>query len=293
MDPGSVAYYKKLRNLMSRFAYGIEYDQNKFRSTLTAMHSLAMRTGEQVRDSQDNNNLTTEFEYREFYLNGTWMLSTRKLRREPAFCANTSPLLVNRLNDEWWDSQMSWRYALGARSLDNKLGEIDQLRASCQGKLPYGAKDDDSNDVQLRAKFARFTPTPPATIWRPAFTDAADVVEQKSHSFAAGACSGCHGTETGTKGFHIAPAASGASAPLSKFLRSQTSASPRGVVQNYDEPTRRMDLVARFANDEDVGYADDPLLYDFKCKDIDLVDTECLKAPPVAPAATLRLRGAH
>jgi len=292
MDPTTTAYYKKLRNLMSRFAYGIEYDATQFGSTLLARNHLAMRTGEQVRD-QKTNLLTTEFEYREFYLNGTWMLSTRKLRREPAFCANPSPLLVNRLNDEWWNTQMSWRYTLGARTLDYKLGEVDQLRASCGNKLPYGAKDDDSNDVELRAKFARFTPTPPTTIWRPAFTDATDVIEQKSHSFAAGTCSGCHGNETGTGGFHIAPAASGASAPLSKFLKSATSASPRGVMQYYDEPTRRMDLLTRFANDEDVSYAVDPLLYDPGCKHIDQVDTECLNAPPVAPGASRRIWGAH
>ncbi|RQP23175.1 hypothetical protein [Piscinibacter terrae] len=271
----SAEYATKLRGILSWVAYGIAYDKDLIKTTETAEHNLAFRTGERVREGvgvDQQGPLTPEFEYREFYLNDAWMLSTRKLRREPFACANASQTLADRIMQEWWSStaSMSWRYTLGERNLD--AGEITDLKATCpSGKLPYGQVDD-NKDTQLRAKFTRFTAD---TRWKPG-TAKTPLNEKQMHSFAIGTCSGCHGKETGTGGFHIAPAAGNAPAILSPFLTAPTSSTPREQLQKYDEPTRRTALVARFANGDAVSSTDDPLLYDIGCRNVDQV---CLPKP--------------
>lgn len=269
----SPEYVSRLRTILSWVAYGVRFDRDLIKASTNAKHNLAFRTGENVRvglgqGGDQQGNVTDEFEYREFYLNDTWWLSTRKLRREPFACASKSNTLASRITADWWSStrSMAWRYILGDRNLED--AEIADLKLVC-GKLPYGQVDD-NGDTQLRAKFARFTA---ASTWRPRKS----LSEEQVHSFALGTCTGCHANETGTKGFHIAPAPGRQPALLSPFLSPQqpTGSTPRGTPYSYDEPGRRMKLVARFA-DGDKDMADEPLLFDIGCKD---VDVPCLPQP--------------
>jgi hypothetical protein len=264
----SPEYISRLRTILSWTAYGVRFDRDLIKASTNASHNLAFRTGEQVRVGLGNGgdqqgDVTDEFEYREFYLNDNWMLSTRKLRREPFDCAGKSITLADRIAAEWWSStnSMAWRYTLGERNLEGN--ELAELQTIC-GRLPYGQVDD-NGDTQLRAKFARFTAT---SVWR----TRKSVSEAQVHSFALGSCSGCHAGETGTQGFHIAPAPAGQPALLSAFLSPQqqpTSSTPRGTPYSSDEPGRRMKLVARFANG-DPNMTDEPLLFDIDCKHVDV-----------------------
>ncbi len=277
---GSAAYVSKLQTILAWVTYGVPvFDRNLMKASTSAANHLAIRTGEQVRAGSGANGdqqgeLKDEFEYREFYLNDTWMLSTRKLRREPFACAAGSKTLEDRITAEWWDStsSMAWNYMLGVRNLLE--GEITDLKQACNGKLPYGQLDDkDDNDprndeTQLRAKFARFKPD---TVWRQD-TTANRLNEAQIHDFALGTCTGCHSAETGTKGFHIAPAAAGQPAVLSAFLTGtgSTVIDPRGKASySYGELGRRMALVARFASG-DTNMVDDTLLSDIECRNIDV-----------------------
>lgn len=264
----SPEYVALLRNILSWTAYGVRFDRALINASTNASHNLAFRTGERVRvglgaGGDQQGGLTDEFEYREFYLNDNWMLSTRKLRREPFDCASRSVTLADRIAEEWWSStqSMAWRYTLGERNLADT--ELAELKAIC-GRLPYDQVDD-NGDTQLRAKFARFTA---ASVWR----TRRSLSEAQVHSFALGSCTGCHAGETGTQGFHIAPAPAGQPARLSPFLSPQqqpVTSTPRGTPYSYDEPGRRMRLVARFA-DGDTNMTDEPLLYDIGCKHVDV-----------------------
>lgn len=264
----SPEYLARLRTILSWTAYGVRFDRAQIAASTNASHNLAFRTGEKVRvgsgaGGDQQGAVTKEFEYREFYLNDNWMLTTRKLRREPFDCAAKSTTLATRIAEDWWSStnSMSWRYILGDRNLD--AAELADLKATC-GRLPYGQVDD-NGDTQMRAKFARFMAS---SVWR----TKASVGEPQTHSFALGSCSGCHAGETGTKGFHIAPPPAGQPALLSAFLSPQqqpTSAAPRGTAYSSDEPGRRMALTARFAAG-DTNTADNPLLYDIGCKNVDV-----------------------
>lgn len=211
----SADYQRGLADLVGLFARG--------------QNHVSLRSAEQVRDSTGRT--TDEFEYREYYLNGQWMLSTRKVRREPFGCADASRTLADRIDAEWSvsDGELSWAYTLGERNLDRD--EVEDLTRVC-GELPYGASADGRAGVQLRAKFARF---------EPAFTWSVPTLpEERRHGFAMGTCSGCHARETGTRGFHIGPAADGTNATLSPFLQGPTTVTlPSGAIYTYDEMSRR------------------------------------------------------
>jgi hypothetical protein len=275
-DLGSATYITKLQNIMSWIAYGIPYNHADIQITKEAKHHLAMRTGEKVR-RESNQAQTSEFEYREFYLNGQWMLSTRKLRNEPFACANNSKTLADRIAADWSTAtnSMSWRYTLGYRNMSQP--EIDSTTASCGGTLPYGQVDDKGQDqdkdgvvdTQLRAKFARFIPTSASSVWT-AIPPAPDqpLPENKTHGFAFGTCSGCHGSETGTGGFHLTPMPAASAPVLSSFLSGAIVGLPvRNAQYNYDERGRRMGLAAQFAVGTTPSLTDDPLLSDRTCND--------------------------
>lgn len=240
-DLGSSAYQSALRTVVAAFAIGKNH--------------LALRSGERVR-SQANGAVTDEFEYREFYLNGQWMLSTRKLRREPMGCAEKSATLTSRIDSEWNGAPtFAWNYMLGDRNMTD--AEISEVTAACGGSLPYGQQDEDPG-VQFRAKFSRFKTS---DVWNVATT------EDKRHAFAAGTCSGCHGGETGTsRGFHVVPSLPGKNATLSTFLSGKSTATPNGVEYPSNEPGRRIALLKAFGNGTDVA---GDMLHDLTCNDVD------------------------
>lgn len=235
---GSAQYVSTLHSLVAAFATGDNH--------------LALRTGERVRN-QTTGALTNEFEYREFYLSGTWELSTRKLRREPFACSQKSNTLVSRINSDWNTSTnaLVWDYLLGARNMTSD--EITETTARCGGALPYGQTG--ANGTEFMAKFTRFMPN---TVWSIA------TPEPQRHQMALGTCSGCHSGETNAAGFQIQPSLVGQNAKLSTFLSSKTSATPNGVTYFYDEPGRRMSLFAGFAAGTDVP---GDMLHNLSCHD--------------------------
>ncbi len=133
----------------------------------TGDNHLALRTGEKVLNTATGA-FSTEFEYREFYLNDQWTLSTRKLRREPILCAQGSSSLQSRIGDEWNAPANDFHYTfmLGDRQLEKP--EVTELSGICGNNqytspngLPFG-QDLNSGGYGLRAKFTRFKSD---TVW--------------------------------------------------------------------------------------------------------------------------------
>ena len=100
----------------------------------TADDFLSMRSGEQEYDL-DAGRLTNEFEYREFYVNGSYTLTTRKLRREPFRCADSSNALASRITAEWYDAGGNFHFTamLGDRAMEDS--EVAELDDTCTGLL--------------------------------------------------------------------------------------------------------------------------------------------------------------
>ena len=106
----------KLKKISSWFAVG--------------EHHLSIRTGEQVRDADNNNQLTNEFEYREYYINATGNYSTRKLCREPFACAAKSDwTFEQRIDSEWVPPDMAWNYMSTAELGDDDVADLRRTAA--------------------------------------------------------------------------------------------------------------------------------------------------------------------
>lgn len=212
----------------------------------TADNHLAVRTGERLFD-ETLGTLSDEFEYREFYLNGEWNLSTRKIRREPVSCAQGSETLKARIDEEWNPLTGAFRfnYMLGERRLDDEL-EVPELSDRCgehqypsPDGMPYG-QELGSGGYGLRAKFVRFRKDGAWSI--------PNVPEEKRRALALGSCSGCHGAETGNRGgFHVRPRLADQDAGLSDLLRGPIEVRPAGTIYSMDEPRFRSERLRRFA----------------------------------------------
>lgn len=213
----------------------------------TGENHVALRTGERTYDMAANA-FTSEFEYREFYLNDTWNLSTRKMRREPIRCAQGSATLKNRIEEEWNvpANDFHFTFMLGERRLDDDT-EVKELSDRCgDGKyvspdgMPYG-QDLGSGGYGMRAKFSRFTPKQVWTL--------KNETEDRRHKLGANTCSGCHGSETAnTGGFHIFPRLAGAESQRSAMLRGVVTATPNGTQYTIDEIGDRTTKLTNFAS---------------------------------------------
>jgi hypothetical protein len=211
----------------------------------TGDNHLALRTGEKVYNTATGA-FANEFEYREFYLNEQWNLSTRKLRREPILCSQGSETLKNRIQDEWNSpaGDLHFTAMLGDRKMEDE--EAIELSNICGNGLydppdglPYG-QDLKSGGFGLRAKFTRFNS---GTLWT-----ISNVSEAKRHSTATASCSGCHSTETGNSTvFHIGPRLAGEDAQISAFLTGPVMVNPNGTQYTLDEMASRKTKLTNFA----------------------------------------------
>jgi hypothetical protein len=239
----------------------------------TGDNHLALRTGEQVLDTQTQQR-SGEFEYREFYLNAQLDLSTRKLRREPIKCADSSAALSAHIDDEWnttTNQDFHFTAMLGDRELPG--AEVAELDPLCSGEqLPQGRRPDDydlrhlpygqdllSGGFGIRAKFTRFES---ASRWRvpQVHGDDAELKELKRHLFAQNTCSGCHVAETQSSSpFQIAPRLETRESKLSSFLRSsidhplRTTPLDGGKTYTYQEQSDRLTFLKDFAAGRDYG----------------------------------------
>lgn len=239
LEVTSGAYQRKLLGIVELFAKGKNH--------------LALRMGERVQAVEgDTVTLTGEFEYREFYLGaGEWELFTRKLRREPMRCAESSAPLSRRVETDWNASlgKLVFDYKLGDRNLT--AAEVAEVVAGCGGALPYGqCEDDGGQPCQLNARFTRFLAD--TFVWK-----LQDRGEAKRHEFAVGTCAGCHSRETQTAGFHVTPRLVGQDSSLSTFLTGGASFTRGGVTYSYSELADRVELMRRFRLSQDV---DSPML---------------------------------
>lgn len=225
----SETYQRKLRDVVALFARGSA--------------SLGLRSGQRLKTPDGGS--TNEFEYREHYLNGNWMLANRKVRREPFRCAQRSHALAARIEADWNEAEhaLHYDYIMGRRNLeDDELAEITEL---CGGELSYGQGDDDNDSppYQLRAKFVRFQL---GQVWDTLLP------EDKRHQFAMGTCTGCHAGETASPGFLVSPRRANEDASLAPFLTGGAEFSSGGVTYRYDELGRRAYLLQKFLAGEDI-----------------------------------------
>lgn len=207
---------------------------------------IALRVGELVQDASGEQGSIREFEYREFYTTAGFQFGTRHARREPVTCAGPLPLLADVVDEEWNPSTQDFDYDYKLRRILSPT-ESEALRSACGG-FPFGGGTDVEEGIELRAHFARFRSQ---TVWPALDGDAAN--EAQRHALAIGSCSGCHGRETKTTGFHIAPRGPNADSLLSPFLSGPVDVTPiaGGETYSYDELARRRGLLRAFFRGEE------------------------------------------
>jgi hypothetical protein len=207
---------------------------------------IALRVGELVQDASGEQGSIREFEYREFYTTAGFQFGTRHARREPLACAGPLPLLADVVDEEWNPTIQDFEYSYKLRRILSPT-ESEALQSACGG-LPFGGGTDVEDGIELRAHFARFRPQ---TVWPALDGDVEN--EPQRHALAIGSCSGCHGRETRTTGFHIAPRGPNADSLLSPFLSGPVTVTPiaGGETYAYDEIARRRGLLRAFFRGEE------------------------------------------
>lgn len=219
-------YRTKLRTLVTLFA--------------RAENSVALRVGYVVKPS-DPRDPTREFEYRENYTQGGFLLAPRDLARDVHPCVAQQPFFAALIEQRWQPTTHDMRF-------DYKWPSAieDQAAISEACGLPMGAEPGAQGP---RVHVSRFL----ASKWWPALhgTDPRDYylndMEEKRHDFAMTTCSGCHSRETGTKGFMIFPRRAGEDSAMADFLRGPVAVTlPNGARYQYDELARRAALVRAF-----------------------------------------------
>jgi hypothetical protein len=78
---------------------------------------------------------------------------------------------------------------------------------------------------------------------------ASRAMENQRHAFAIRSCTGCHGTEAGTHGFHIQPTLPGRDAQLSKFLTGGASFNHGNTTYKYNELWKRKQWLVKAAQE--------------------------------------------
>lgn len=229
---------------LSRYAF----DSSEYRSRLAWIvatfarpeNSVAMRVG-YVVDPTDPADTTREFEYRENYTQGGFLLAPRDLARDVHPCVEQEPFFADLIDKRWNPSTRNLIY-------DYKWPAAlpDQAAISAACGLPMGAK---AGEQGPRVHVSRFLPDK----WWPALYGTAgdytiNDMEEKRHDFALTTCSGCHTQETGTRGFMIFPAPENEDAAVADFLvdHPTTVTMPNGAQYTYHELARRKDLLLAF-----------------------------------------------
>jgi hypothetical protein len=204
-------------------------------------NSVALRVG-YVVDPTDPLDTTREFEYRENYTQGGFLLAPRDLARDVHPCVAQQPFFADLLTQRW---QASTHDLIFDYKWPSAVANQAEISAACG--LPMGAKPGEQGP---RVHVSRFLPDK----WWPALygTSPTDYnlnnMEEKRHDFSMTTCSGCHSQETGTRGFMIFPRAENADATVADFLkdRATTVTMPKGAQYTYSELARRKALVLSF-----------------------------------------------
>lgn len=225
-----------------------ELDSDEYRSKLRALvanfargeNSIALRVGYVVMPSTSTDP-TREFEYRENYTQGGFLLAPRDLARDVHPCVAEQPFFAELIEQRWQASTRDMRFDY---KWPSAIEDQDAIFEACG--LPMGAEEDAQGP---RVHVSRFLPSK----WWPALhgTDPVDYnrndMEEKRHDFAMTTCSGCHSRETGTKGFMIFPRRAGEDSAVTEFLRGPVAVTlPNGARYQYDEPARRSALLRAF-----------------------------------------------
>lgn len=225
-----------------------ELDSDEYREKLKAIvtlfargeNSVALRIG-YVVDPTDPKDTTREFEYRENYTQGGFLLAPRDLARDVHPCVAQQPFFAELIEQRWQATTRDMRF-------DYKWPSAieDQAAISEACGLPMGAEPGAQGP---RVHVARFLEDK----WWPALdgTDPDDYdrndMEEKRHDFAMTTCSGCHSRETGTRGFMIFPRRNNEDSAVAKFLRGPVAVTlPNGAQYQYNEMARRMAMVRAF-----------------------------------------------
>jgi hypothetical protein len=236
-DLDSDAYRTKLREIVSLFA--------------RPENSVALRVGYIVerKDSLDPEqhcdappDPIREFEYRESYTQGGFLLAPRDLARDVHPCVAQQPFFAELVEQRWQPATRDMRFDY---KWPSAIQDQAAIFAACG--LPMGAEQDAQGP---RVHVSRFL----VDKWWPALygTDPDDHtvnnMEEKRHDFAMTTCSGCHSRETGTAGFMIFPRRADEDSVLTELLRGPVSVTlPNGAQYHYDELARRATLIEAFA----------------------------------------------
>jgi hypothetical protein len=204
-------------------------------------NSVAMRVGYVVTPA-DANDTTREFEYRENYTQGGFLLAPRDLARDVHPCVAEQPFFADLINQRWQDATRNLVFDF---KWPAALPDQGPIAAACG--LPMGAK---AGEQGPRVHVSRFLPDkwwPPLYGTSPTDRDL-NHMEEKRHAFALTTCSGCHSRETGTHGFMIFPRRADADAGVADFLLDRTTAAtlPNGATYDYNELARRAALLRAF-----------------------------------------------
>lgn len=225
-----------------------ELDSDVYRSKLLELvtlyarpeNSVALRVGYIVKSTTPGDE-TREFEYRESYTQGGFLLAPRDLARDVHPCVAEQPFFADLVEQRWQVTTHDMQYDY---KWPSAIQDQDAIRAACG--VPMGAEDGAQGP---RVHVSRFLVD---KVW-PALhgTDPDDItidnMEEKRHDFALTTCSGCHSRETATEGFMIFPRRADEDSTLSAFLRGPVSITlPNGAHYEYDELARRTAVLEAF-----------------------------------------------
>jgi hypothetical protein len=222
----STEYQTKLRDIVALFA--------------RPENSVALRIG-RIIDPYDPNNAIREFEYRESYTQGGFLLAPRDLARDVHPCVAQEPFFAELVEQRW---QASTRDMVYDYKWPSAIDDQDAISDACG--LPMGAKAEEQGPRVHVSRFLADKWWPPLYGTSPTDPSINDM-EEKRHDFAMTTCSGCHSRETGTPGFMIFPRAENADSALAPFLRGPVTVTlPNGVTYSYNEIERRKQLLLAF-----------------------------------------------
>jgi hypothetical protein len=227
-----------------------ELDSTEYRSLLAkivstfarAGNSITLRVGYVVVPSPGTSESTIrEFEYRENYAQGGFLLAPRDLARDVHPCVAQQEFFAKLVEQRWQAStrDMNFEY-----KWPSAIEEQDAIEKACG--VPFGAEEKAQGP---RVHVSRFLEDK----WWPALYGTevdynVNAMEEKRHDFAMTTCSGCHSSETATKGFMIFPRAENADSKLADFLHDRETkvTMPNGAKYTYTEIARRKQLLLAF-----------------------------------------------
>ena len=244
----------------------------------TANNFVGFRNNSLIKGRYDETSKSyvgAEFELRSWYLNGgNRDLLTRKPRREPYRCSvdgeDLPRILSGYFNNNYndldvttYDPRNPTRRGLNGYTIPRDVRDYGNAAAPVQfssgrrfldgctniaGLPPFELLPTQGFNVEYAAYIAPFARTDREYVWQ--FPANNFVPEEQRHAFAIRTCSGCHGGETDTNGFHMENRLdSKVYTRLSEYLNNDGNlVDHNGVTYDFSTISDRKEWVSRAAN---------------------------------------------